>query len=93
MDAIAPNIIPLASNLEDIDPPLVSMMLWDTCPMLGDVDIPIGIILTNLNDSGRHNRHLALLFFRIKSFKSIQHGFKACKFEHGIIVDESISNE
>jgi hypothetical protein len=62
MDAIAPNIIPVTSNLEDIDPPLVSMMSWDTCPMIGDVDIPIGIILTNVNDSGRHNRHLALLF-------------------------------
>jgi hypothetical protein len=62
MDEISSNIIPLASNLEDKDPPLVSMMSWDTCPMLGDVDIPIGIILTNVNDWGRHIRHLIFPF-------------------------------
>ncbi len=30
--------------------------------MLGDVDIPIGIILTNVNDWERHIRHLILPF-------------------------------
>jgi hypothetical protein len=62
MDEIAPNIIPLTSNLENKDPPLVSMMSWDTCPMLGDVDIPIAIILTNVNDWGKDIRHLILPF-------------------------------
>jgi hypothetical protein len=62
MDEISPNVIPLTSNLEDKDPPFVNMMSWDTCPMLGDVDIPIGIILTNVNDWERHIRHLILPF-------------------------------
>ncbi len=42
---------------------------------------------------GEDTLGLNFAFFKIKSFKSIQHGFKACKFEHVIIVDESISNE
>jgi hypothetical protein len=48
MDATTPNITPLTSNLKDENILFVGHM--GTCPMLGDVDVLVGIVSTNVND-------------------------------------------
>jgi hypothetical protein len=48
MDLATPKITPFTLNLEDEDIPFVGLM--GTCPMLGDVDVPIGTISTKVNE-------------------------------------------
>jgi hypothetical protein len=43
MDVATPNITPFTSNLKDENPLFISLM--GTCPMLQNVDMPIGMIL------------------------------------------------
>jgi hypothetical protein len=51
MDITTPNITPHTSNLEDEDLHFVNFVA--TCPMFGDVDVLVNIVLTNVTDWGR----------------------------------------
>ncbi len=57
MDIATPNITPHTSNLEDENLHFVNFV--GTCLMLGDVDVLVNIVLTNVNDWGRCIYHLA----------------------------------
>lgn len=48
MDVSTPKITPFPLNLEDEDLPFGGLI--GICPMLGDVDVPIGTISTKIND-------------------------------------------
>jgi hypothetical protein len=50
MDVSAPKITPFTLNLEVEELPFGDHM--GICPMLGDVDVPIGTISTKVNDEG-----------------------------------------